>query len=160
VLDSQTLKKLSNLVLGELDPRNMPSDALSKIKEAGLTFDLVQGSGHPESNRVVSPVQQHASPEVAELYSLAMRGYSACGIVRVKGPDGAILGATVVRAARSLMTTFILMLDSREGDTGGILAPLSYQKSDESLVMQALVLVGLRPNKAHGARRIVLASVS
>lgn len=157
---SQTSKKLSNLVLGELDHWNMPGDALSKIRQAGLTFDLVQGSGHPESNRVISLVQQHASPEVAELYSLAMRGYSACGIVRVKGADGAILGATVVCAPRSPMTTFIPMLNSGEEDVGGILSPLACQKSNESLVMQALVLMGLRQNKAHEARRAVLTSVS
>lgn len=121
---------------------------------------IAHNAKHSESNRVIRLVQQYASPEIAELYSLAMRGYSACGIVRVKGPDGAILGATVVCAPRSPMTSFIPILDSGEEDVGGIMAPLAYQKSNEFLVMQAVVLMGLRQNKAHGARKTVLVSVS
>ncbi|KAM0419055.1 hypothetical protein ACHAPT_011994 [Fusarium lateritium] len=153
-------RRLTNLKLGDLDSWSIPDDTLGEIRRASITFDLVQGSTHvEESDAVLALVNQHATPEVSELYQFALSGAKACGIVRAKESDGMVLGIALLCAPRSPFSTFIPALASAEEDIGGILAPIASQRPVPPLVLRALVLMGTRQAKAHGAQKVVLSLV-
>ncbi|KAJ4171802.1 hypothetical protein NW754_007397 [Fusarium falciforme] len=82
------MKSLGN---GDLGSWSMPDDILGEIRRANITFDLVQGSSHAESDAVMAMVDQHATPEVSELYQFALNGAKSCGIKPIfdlhPGPD-------------------------------------------------------------------------
>lgn len=157
---TRSSRKLSNLVIDNINSWNMPEDIVQDIKRANITFDLVQDAAQPESDALMGLVERHASPDVAELYAFALRGSKSCGIVRARDAGGAIVGTAILCAPRSPAASFIPALASAEGDIGGIISPLTYQTSNSSLILQALVLMGIRQNKAHKARKTALISAS
>ncbi|KAJ3545907.1 hypothetical protein NM208_g2275 [Fusarium decemcellulare] len=151
--------RLTNLAIEDINAWSVPDGIVANIKQANIAFDLVQGNDHPESDGILALVQQNASPDVVELYNFALMGQKACGIVRAKDAEGSVLGTAVVCAPRSSITTLIPVLGSADEDIGGILAPLAFQRPNSPLVLQALVLMGTRQNKAHKARKTILTQV-
>ncbi|KAF4967391.1 hypothetical protein FSARC_5049 [Fusarium sarcochroum] len=152
-------KRLTNFILGDLGTWSMPGNIVAEIRQTKIGFDLFQGSGHPEGDKILNLVRQQTGQETVELYMLALTDEKSCGVIRAKAEDGSILGTAVVCAPQSPFSTFIPVLASGDTPTGGILAPLSFNRPQSSLVLQALVLMGTRQNKSQGARKTFLSLV-
>ncbi len=104
----------------------------------------------------------HASPEVFELYRLALQESKTCGVVRAKSSADSLLGTVVICSPGSAVSSFLPALQpgSSGGLVGGIVAPVVPVTAQATTVLQGLALMGVRQNKAHKSARSVLTWVS
>lgn len=162
-------KRLVNMHIPDLNIWSAPEGLLQNIQRASISFDLIHGLDNSES--VLNHVATYASPEVYELYRLALQETKTCGVVRAKSPVDSLLGTVIIASPGSILSTLNPALSSspspsQEGNllvgggrgtqTGGILAPIVPSTAQASLVLQGLVLMGVRQNKAHKAGRSVV----
>ncbi|KAM7195218.1 glycoside hydrolase family 3 protein [Naviculisporaceae sp. PSN 640] len=178
-----TTKRLVNMQIPDLSIWAPPEGLLQNIQRASISFDLIHGLDNSES--VLNHVATYASPEVYELYRLALQETKTCGVVRAKSPVDSLLGTVIIASPGSLLSSLNPALasvsasvsSSGEGNilaagmggfgfsggggipTGGILAPIVPSTAQASLVLQGLILMGVRQNKAHKAGRSVVSWV-
>lgn len=158
--DVQFPKRLTNLAINDLGTWVVPEGLLQSIQRGGLSFDLIHGVDNADAERVLKHVERHANPEAVELYCCALQEAKACGIVRAKRADNdALLGTVVICSPGSPLATFIPAIASGDGDVGGVLAPVVASSPQAVLVLQGLVLMGTRQNKAHKSTKTVLSWV-
>ncbi|KAJ4252331.1 hypothetical protein NW762_010929 [Fusarium torreyae] len=154
-------RSLNNYILENLSTWRVPDGIVAQIRQAEIGFDLVQGSDHSEADQVLDLVYQQEGQEIVELYKLALTGAHFCGIIRAKAVDGSILGTAIVCAPTSPFSAFMPVLASGNNEIGGILAPVSFNKPQSTLVLQALTLMGVRQNKSsYRAQKTLLSLVS
>ncbi|KAL2755639.1 glycoside hydrolase family 3 protein [Sodiomyces alcalophilus JCM 7366] len=158
--DTQFPKRLTNLVINDLSTWSVPEGLLQGIQRANISFDLIHGLDNADAERVLTLVDKHANPEVSELYKTALQEVKACGIVRAKSADDTLLGTVIICSPGSLLSTFVPPLVSREHeDIGGVLAPVVPPSQQSALILQGLVVMGVRRNKAHKSTKTVLSWV-
>ncbi|CRK17844.1 hypothetical protein BN1723_011411 [Verticillium longisporum] len=158
--DIQFPKRLTNLVINDLSTWTVPEGLLQGIQRASISFDLIHGLDNGDAERVLSHVSQHATAEVLELYRCALQETKACGIVRSKKADDTLLGTIIICSPGSPLATYVPPLMPRRGEgIGGLLAPVVPPTSQDVLVLQGLVLMGTRQNKAHKSAKTVLSWV-
>ncbi|KAF3359746.1 hypothetical protein VDGD_05577 [Verticillium dahliae] len=158
--DIQFPKRLTNLVINDLSTWIVPEGLLQGIQRASISFDLIHGLDNGDAERVLSHVSQHATAEVLELYRCALQETKACGIVRAKKADDTLLGTIIICSPGSPLATYVPPLMPRRGEgIGGVLAPVVPPTSQDVLVLQGLVLMGTRQNKAHKSAKTVLSWV-
>ncbi|EEY21896.1 conserved hypothetical protein [Verticillium alfalfae VaMs.102] len=158
--DIQFPKRLTNLVIDDLSTWTVPEGLLQGIQRASISFDLIHGLDNGDAERVLSHVSQHATAEVLELYRCALQETKACGIVRAKKADDTLLGTIIICSPGSPLATYVPPLMPCRGEgIGGVLAPVVPPTSQDVLVLQGLVLMGTRQNKAHKSAKTVLSWV-
>ena len=153
--DIQFPKRLTNMVIRQLDSWSPPEGLPQSIQRANISFDLIHGLDNAES--VLNHVATHADPEVFELYRFALQEAKTCGVVRAKSPVDSLLGTVVISSPGSRLENVIPPLRSPRGELiGGIVAPVVPSTAHATLVLQGLALMGVRQNKAHKSARSVL----
>ncbi|KAK7753533.1 hypothetical protein SLS62_004391 [Diatrype stigma] len=154
--DTQFPRRLTNLAIEELGAWAAPEGLSPSIQRANISFDLIHGLDNGES--VLNHVAANAGPEVVELYKYALQENKTCGVVRAKSPSDALLGSIIICVAGSRLSTFMpaLQTASAGAEVGGIIAPIVAPSAQSTLVLQGLVYMGVRQNKAHKAARSVL----
>lgn len=159
--DVQFPKRVTTLAIPDLSAWSIPEGLLQGIQRASISFDLIHGlGGNADAERVLTHVERNANPEVAGLYRRALGETKACGIVRAKRADDSLLGTIVICSPGSPLATFVPSLQSAAGDVGGVLAPVVPPGPQSVMVLQGLVLMGARQNKAHKSVKTVLGWVS
>ncbi|KAK4219812.1 glycoside hydrolase family 3 protein [Rhypophila decipiens] len=159
-----TSKRLSNMYIPDLNTWSSaapPEGLLQNIQRAGISFDLVHGL-EQSGESVLSHVATHSSPEVYELYRLALQESKTCGVVRAKSSVGeALLGTVIIACPGSPLAALNPALVGGAGQVqiGGIVAPVVPSTQQAGLVLQGLALMGVRQNKAHKAGRSVVSWV-
>ena len=160
--DTQFPRRLTNLAIEELGAWAAPEGLLPSIQRANISFDLIHGLDNAES--VLHHVATHGGAEVVELYRFALQETKACGVVRAKNPNDALLGTVIISVAASHLSTYIPSLQTAAAgsgaDVGGIVAPIVAPSHLSTLVLQGLAYMGVRQNKAHKAAKSVLSWVS
>jgi beta-N-acetylhexosaminidase len=146
------------MIIPDLPNWSVPEGLLQSIQRANISFDLIHGLENSEG--VLGHVQHHASPEVVELYKVALSDVKSCGIVRAKDPAGNLLGTIIISRQHSNLSNYVPCLMSLKEDIGGILAPVIPPSPFSSLALQGLGLMGVRQNKSHKAMKTVLSWVS
>ncbi|KAI0996232.1 hypothetical protein K3495_g11947 [Podosphaera aphanis] len=147
---------LYTLILRNLNRWTPPEDLINNIQRLSFKFDLIYGS---ENTALVKEhVSKHAGPEILSLYQLALP--NGDGIVRAKSPvDGSLVGTVIVTRPKSILATLIPALNTvdlghsstdRADYIGGIIAPVVLNSPQAAIILQGLVLLGIRQNKAHG----------
>ncbi|RDW66337.1 (trans)glycosidase-3 [Coleophoma cylindrospora] len=132
-----------------------PEGLLQNVQRVSFGFDLIHGRENSET--VLDLVKAHASPEVLELYRLALDDSKACGIVRAKSPvDGSLVGTVIICRQGTQLATFMPVLHSAGEAVGGIIAPVIPPGPQATTVLQGLALLGIRQNKAHRSTTCVL----
>ncbi|KAK8069766.1 hypothetical protein PG994_006382 [Apiospora phragmitis] len=156
--DTQFPRRLTNMVIEDLQSWAAPEGLAQSIQRALICFDLIQGLENAES--VLNLVATHATADVVELYKFALTG-RACGVVRAKTTADDILATVIVCPPGSSLANYVPALQSTTSSEiiGGIIAPIVPSTAQSTLLLQGLALMGLRQNKSHKATRSVLSYV-
>jgi len=153
--DIQTPRLLYTLIIRNLTNWSPPEGLLQTIQRVSFGFDLIHGRENSEA--VLNHVQEHAGPEVLELYRLALEDPKACGVVRAKSPvDGSLVGTVIICRQGTHLATYMPVLHSAGESVGGILAPVVPASPQAAIVLQGLAFLGIRQNKAHRSTTCVL----
>lgn len=156
--DTQFPKRLTNMAINDLSSWSVPDGLLQSVQRADISFDLIHGLDNAES--VLNHVATHANPEVFELYKVALQSNKACGVVRAKSSVDSLLGTVIVCTSESHLPAYIPALQSTRGESiGGVLAPVVPSTAQAALVLQGLVVMGVRQNKIHRSNKSVLSWV-
>lgn len=160
--DTQFPKRLTNMVIKELNSWFVPEGILQNIQRASISFDLIRGLDNAES--VLNHVATHSTPEVFELYRFALQETKTCGVVRAKGLVDTLLGTVIVCSpgshVGSHLSGYIPALQPVGDEViGGILAPVVPSTAQTNVVLEGLALMGVRQNKAHKSGKSVLSWV-
>lgn len=155
---SEMSRHLSTMIIRNLSTWSPPEDLVKAVQQAPLEFDLLQGLENAES--VMEHVQNYATPDIVELYRLALQDFGTCGVVRAKSPnDGVLVGSVIVCRPGSNISTYVPCLSHTE--TGGIVAPLvAHTTVQSSTILHGLILLGIRQNKTHRLKSSILTYVS
>jgi len=84
---------------------------------------------------------------------MALSDSEACGVVRAKSrADGSLIGTVILCRHGTRLTRYVPLLQPVEGFVGGILSPVISSAAEEPVrLLQGLMLLGVRQNKAHRA---------
>jgi len=153
--DVSSPRLLYTLTIRNLQEYVQPEGLLKEIQRVSFSFDLIHGKEN--SATVVEHVKMHASPEVLELYRLALEDQKCCGIVRAKSPvDGGLVGTVIICRKGTQLANYMPVLHAAGESVGGILAPVVPSSPQASIVLQGLAMLGIRQNKAHEHTTCVL----
>lgn len=156
--DTQFPRRLTNMIINDLNSWTVPEGLLQSIQRANISFDLITGLENADS--VEHHLRTNANPEVFELYTLALADTKACGIVRAKDASGTLIGTVIICRPASALVSYIPSLLVDDEDVGGVVAPIVPASSQAGLVLQGLALMGVRQSKNNKATRAILSWVS
>lgn len=158
--DTQFPRRLTNMVVADVGSWTVPTGLLESLKRAEINFQLIHGLNGTED--ILDHVRAHSNVEVLELYRFALQEANTCGVVRAKNLLGKILGTIIIPTPGSALSQKVPFLHNATQNelVGGIVAPLVEPNAQAMLVLQGLVMMGLRQNKAHKAARSVLSWVT
>jgi beta-N-acetylhexosaminidase len=153
--DVSSPRLIYTLTIRNLQDYVQPEGLLKEIQRVSFSFDLIHGKDNASS--VIDHVMTHATPEVVEIYRLALEDQKCCGIVRAKSPvDGALVGTVIICRKGTQLANHMPILYSAGENVGGILAPVVPSSPQASIVLQGLAMLGIRQNKAHEHTTCVL----
>jgi beta-N-acetylhexosaminidase len=156
--------QLSTLHIPSLSTWSPPQALVAQVQRLAIDFDLLHGLDAASS--VLSHVAQFSSWETSYLYRAALADSETCGVVRAKRrSDGTVVGSVIIARQGAVVGRWIPGLHGGQGGNGkgsggnagggkdvvgGVLAPIvSPFCEDERLLLQGLLLLGVRQNKAH-----------
>lgn len=133
---------------------------VKQIQRIAVDFDLVHGLEH--FDELAQHVGAYSTWETLELYKIALSDSDACGVVRAKSrTDGTLIGSIIICRHGSKLSTYVPFLQSSDGLVGGVLSPVISSAAEEPfLLLQGLLTLGVRQNRAHRASTSYLNKVS
>ncbi|KEZ40074.1 Beta-N-acetylglucosaminidase [Scedosporium apiospermum] len=153
--DVQFPRRLTNLVINNLEAWTAPEGLLQSIQRANMSFDLIHGLEN--ADMVLSHVSTESNPEVVELYREALA--KSCGVVRAKDAHDNLLGTIIICREGNPLSTFVPPLLSPSAEVvGGILAPVVPPSSQGNLILQGLALMGVRQIKSQKKASVAVLS--
>lgn len=130
--------------------------------QATVEFDLIYGSEYSaymlEHTRAAP-----AQPGACEVYMMALADPNHCGIIRAKRHrDGGCLGSVILYNSESRLARHVPAMKSFPDSIGGMSTPIISAAPGEEpgVVLQSLVLLGLRQIKQQGVNNCLLDNVS
>lgn len=149
---TETSQQFQSCVIRNLNEWFPPDDLVKLIQRVSIEFDLVHGLDHFDD--LSQHVAANASWETYELYKMALADYEACGVVRAKNKlDGSVIGSVIICRHGSQLARYVPQLvPGSDGFVGGVLSPVISATAEEPMILlQGLLLLGVRQNKAHRA---------
>jgi beta-N-acetylhexosaminidase len=155
---TQTSTQLHSCVIRNL-PDWSPPD-VKQIQRVAVDFDLVHGLEHFEE--LSQHVGAYSTWEILELYKIALSDSDACGVLRARSrTDGTLIGSVIICRHGSKLSTYVPFLQSSDSLAGGVLSPVISSAAEEPLLLlQGLLTLGVRQNRAHRASTSYLNRVS
>jgi beta-N-acetylhexosaminidase len=126
-------------------------DLVKTIQKVAVDFDLVHGLDH--FSELEPHLRANSSWETFEIYKMALSDSEACGVVRAKSrADGSLVGTIILCRHGTRLTRYVPLLQPSDDFVGGILSPvISSMAENPKILLQGLLLLGVRQNKAHRA---------
>ncbi|SZE99751.1 unnamed protein product [Blumeria hordei] len=163
--ENSTQKLLYTLALWNMAQWTPVEEVIKNVKRFSFVFDLI--FEQDSAATVLEYVHKHAGPMALALYRLALADGN--GVVRAKSPiDGSLVGTIIITRPKSQLSTFVPALnakyapsttkDSMASGVGvaGILGPVISSSPQASIVLQGLILLGLRQHISYGFNACVL----
>ncbi|KAF2153160.1 glycoside hydrolase family 3 protein [Myriangium duriaei CBS 260.36] len=149
-------RPICSMIARNLQSWSLPNGMAKSLQSSQVDFDLVYGWDH--SAAVLDHVRTSNRQGLLEVYKMALNDPGSCGIIRAKRPDdGALVGTVVLYNASSSIADFVPALRDSQDSTGGISSPvISPSVADYSILLQGLILLGVRQVKAQGCERCLL----
>lgn len=144
--------------------RNLASwtapDGMAKSLQSAqqtLEFDLIYG-GAEYGPSIMDHLKTNPRQGVSEVHQLALADPGSCGIIRAKRrDDGSVVGTVVLYTDRSVLSDVIPGIRALGESTGGISSPaISPSAGEQSILLESLVLLGLRQIKQQGCNCCLL----
>lgn len=152
-------QQFSSYAIADLLAWSPPDHIVKAVQRLNVDFDLIHGLGALD-DEMASHISTYGSWEQYKLYALALADAEACGVVRAKSRvDGRLVGSIVLCRAGTMLAQWHPHLTA--GGAGGVLSPIvrnGYE--EEGVLLQGLLLLGVRQNKAHRAGTSYLDLVS
>ena len=138
-----------------------PPDGLSKaLKSSIYQFDLIHGPEY--ETPVVEHVDGASKSGIREIYQAALADKNSCSIIRARRrEDGAVVGTVVLYKADSIIARHIPAVPGTMANGGGITSPVISSAIPEGrgVLLQGLVLLGIRQMKMQGIGEVILDNV-
>jgi beta-N-acetylhexosaminidase len=148
-------RPVCSMAIRNLGTWSLPEGLLRKLQTAAVDFDLVHGAQFADV--ILDHARSHSKPEVVELYRLALTDEKPCGIVRAKKRnDGTLLGTVVLFNGEPSLVDFEPSISRMNEPTGGILSPVISPTGDQNILLQGLILMGIRQFIAYGINSCVV----
>jgi beta-N-acetylhexosaminidase len=140
----------ASCIIQDLHHWTPPEQLVKAVQRLNVDFDLIHGLNSFD-DEVASHISTYGSWEQYKLYTLALADSEACGVVRAKSrADGRLIGTVVLCRSSTMLSQWHPHLVG--GRAGGVLAPIVRQGHEEDgVLLQGLLLLGVRQNKAHRA---------
>ena len=153
-------RPVCSMTLRNLQSWTPPDRLTSALNNSEFDFDLIQGAEH--AGQVLHLVRTTSRLGVEEIYGLALRNHTHCGIIRAKRrSDDILLGAVVLYNARSICADAIPGIKDVTDAMGGISSPvISPSAGDFSTLLQGLILLGIKQHQRQGVTAVLLDYVS
>lgn len=150
-------RPVCSLILRNLSTWSPPEGLAKSLHTTEVDYDLVYGWDYAEA--ILDHVKTNSRQGVMEIYKAAIQGAPHSGIIRAKRvEDGAILGSLVIYTADSSLAEHVPVLKAtRSVVAGGISSPvISPSVGEYAILMQGLILLGIKQIKKQGGDAIVL----
>ncbi|OBT43600.1 hypothetical protein VE00_07011 [Pseudogymnoascus sp. WSF 3629] len=142
--------QFASCIIQDLHHWTPPEQVVKAVQRLHVDFDLIHGLGAFD-DEVAAHISTYGSWEQYKLYTLALADAEACGVVRAKSrADGRLVGTVVLCRSSTLLSQWHPHLVG--GRAGGVLSPIVRAGCEEDgVLLQGLLLLGVRQNKAHRA---------
>ncbi|OBT81192.1 hypothetical protein VE02_10125 [Pseudogymnoascus sp. 03VT05] len=142
--------QFASCIIQDLHHWTPPEQVVKAVQRLHVDFDLIHGLGAFD-DEVAAHISTYGSWEQYKLYTLALADAEACGVVRAKSrADGRLVGTVVLCRSTTLLSQWHPHLVG--GRAGGVLSPIVRAGCEEDgVLLQGLLLLGVRQNKAHRA---------
>ncbi|KAK5210421.1 hypothetical protein LTR47_000309 [Exophiala xenobiotica] len=146
--------------LGHLSKWAAPMGMLGAVRDLAVGYDTVSDYGSAAD--ILTYVESHATPGEVELYKMAIAEYKAYPVIRARSlGDGSVVGCAIMCDGRSLLARLLPILQDPNDTAGGFLSPIVSPIGREAvLVLQGLLLYGIRRLKAQGLTTCIVDMVS
>lgn len=153
-------RKISKLVVPDLASWDAPEGLGQSLTVKDVKYDLVHGEEYAEG--ILSFVSTHASSEVQVMYETALRNKDGCSIIRGKRVDDASIVATVLLfRSKSALAPLVPQVNTGDHPIGGIGSPvMAAGLENQAVLLQGLILLGIRQLKKQGMKSLYLDVVS
>ncbi|EEP76790.1 conserved hypothetical protein [Uncinocarpus reesii 1704] len=150
-------RPVCTMVLRNLEKWTPPEGLTRSLTSAEVSYDLVYGPDYAEA--ILDHIKTNSRQGVMEIYKIALSsGSTSSGIIRAKrNDDGAILGSVVVYNGESPLAEFVPAVKEARAVAGGISsAVISPSAGEYAILVQGLILLGIKQLRSQGASAVVL----
>lgn len=142
------------MTIQDLSTWTAPDGLGKSLTSAETKYDLVHGPEYTDA--VTEHLKRSGRSDLTGIYSLALSNKDSSGIIRAKrAADGAILGSLLCCRSDSTLASFMPGF-ANNVNKGLISSPvISSGSPDRHLMLQGLVLLGVRQLKRQGVRTVV-----
>lgn len=154
-------RPVCSVILRSLTTWTPPDGLIRSLQNAEVCYDMVQGWGHADD--VLDHVRTSSRQGVLEMYKLALEDEAHAAIIRAKrAQDGRILGTLAVYDSASTIAQYVPGLKTAgAGGAAGMSSPvISPSVGEYAMLMQGLILLGIRHARRQGAKSVILDCVS
>ncbi|KAL9099031.1 MAG: hypothetical protein Q9163_005407 [Psora crenata] len=153
-------RPVCSMLLPNLQSWTPPERLTVSLFNAEVEFDLIQGVKH--ASEVLDLVRTSSRVGVREIYGLALRQHTGCGIIRARRrTDAMLLGAVVLYSSRANWAEAVPAIKDSTDVMGGISSPvISPSAGDFSTLLQGLILLGIKQHQKQGVTAVLLDYVS
>jgi beta-N-acetylhexosaminidase len=141
----------SSISIPDLSIWSPPEGVVKTVQRLPVDFDLIHGSSSLD-DEMATHLTTHGGWEALKMYRLALDDVEACGVVRAKSrADGRLVGTVIIARSSTSLQRWVPCLVPRSGrNVGGALTPVVNRGwENAAILMQGLLLLGCRQNKAH-----------
>lgn len=148
-----------SMMIRDLSTWTAPDGLGKSLTSAETKYDLVHGGDYADA--ITEHLKRSARSDLKGIYELALSNKDSSGIIRAKrAADGTILGSLLCCRADSKLASFMPGF-GKNVNKGLISSPvISPAAPDRYVMLQGLVLLGVRQLKRQGVRTVVFDYVS
>lgn len=152
--------QVSVMHIPDLSSWEAPEGLGKSLTLTDIKYDLVHGDEYTES--VMAHVDAFANAELRVMYRVALANKEGCAVIRGKRSiDGAIVATVLLYRSQSQLAAFVPYVQGSGNLGGGIgSAVMASDVDHKSMLLQGLVLLGVRQLKKQGIKSIFLDYVS
>lgn len=153
-------RPVCSMMLRNLQKWKQPDGLVKSLQNADVDYDLVRGWDHSAS--ILDHIKTNSRQGVVEVYKMACAAGAQSGVIRAKRRgDGVLLGTVVVYYPGSALGEFVPATKEPRTSCGGISSPvISPSVGEYAMIVQGLILLGIKNVRSQGTNAVVLDCVS
>lgn len=153
-------RQVNILHIADLSSWEAPEGLGKSLTLSEIKYDLVHGDEYTDS--IMAHIDAYADAELRALYRIALSNKEGCAIIRGKRSiDGSVVATVLLYRSQSSLAPYVPYVQSNGNFGGGIgSAVLAPDLENKAVLLQGLILLGVRQLKKQGMKSIMLDYVS